>query len=225
MKFNGFIFDFNGVLWWDNDLQEQAWQQFAKKLAGRTLTSQEMDIYVHGRPNSDTITYLLGHKPDVAELAKMNQEKEDIYRGFCLAEGENFKLSPGAVALLDFLRSNNISHTIATSSLAGNVQFFFEHLGLAKWFDLQKVACDDGTMPGKPAPDIYLKAASNIGLSPEQCVVVEDAISGLQSASAAGIGWLIALGPKEKHLGLSQQPGVKQVVINLGEINKEQLFF
>jgi len=70
---------------------------------------------------------------------------------------------------------------------------------LDRWFDVAKIVYDDGVRPGKPAPDIYLAAAENIGLAPSQCVVVEDAISGIQSAQVAGIGHIVALGRLAAH--------------------------
>ena len=84
---------------------------------------------------------------------------------------------------------NNIPRTIATSSEITNVQFFIQHLSLHRWFDVTKIVYDDGVRPGKPAPDMYLAAARNIGIAAGECMVVEDAISGLQAAHAAGIGW------------------------------------
>ncbi len=52
---------------------------------------------------------------------------------------------------------------------------------------------DDGTFPGKPAPDIYRIAAARLGRTPERCIVVEDSLSGIAAARAAGIGWIAAV--------------------------------
>ena len=54
MKFLGIIFDFNGVLLWDQALQELAWRQFAEQEMGITLTSEVMAVQVHGRNNRQT---------------------------------------------------------------------------------------------------------------------------------------------------------------------------
>ncbi|MCX6789814.1 MAG: HAD family phosphatase [Candidatus Gribaldobacteria bacterium] len=225
MKFKGFIFDFNGVLWWDSHLQENAWREFAKKKRGKDFGIEEMRIHMHGRPNKDIIEYLLGREVDGEKLDRLTEEKETVYRNICLSLGNGFKLSPGAIELLDFLVDNKIPHTIATSSEINNIKFFFESLNLQKWFDFNDVVYDDGTLPGKPAPDIYLRASDRLRLAPEQCVVVEDAFSGIRSAQAAGIGLVIALGHKEKHKELIEEAGADEAISNLGEIKKDELFF
>ncbi|MFO0703198.1 MAG: HAD family phosphatase [Patescibacteria group bacterium] len=144
----GVIFDFNGVLWWDSDIVERSWAEYSKQLRGTPLSHDEYQTYVHGRPNGDTIEYLLNRKLTRSEIAKMAIDKESIYKKMCLEIGDNFKLSPGAVEFLDFLKSKKIPHTIATASEISNVKFFFEHLQLEKWFDFEKVVYDDGTFLG-----------------------------------------------------------------------------
>lgn len=64
---------------------------------------------------------------------------------------------------------------------------------MERWFDPEKIVYDDGTLPGKPNPDIYLKAARTIGLAPSRCVVVEDAVSGIEAARRAGAGYIVAM--------------------------------
>jgi beta-phosphoglucomutase len=78
--------------------------------------------------------------------------------------------------------------------------------------------------PGSPAPDIYLRAARNLGLAPVQCRVVEDSWSGIEAAHAAGIGHIVALGPAERHHELARLAGVVEVIENLGQLPSEQLF-
>lgn len=105
-----------------------------------------------------------------------DRRKETIYRELCLQDEERFRLAPGAAELLDWLCEHGIPHTIATASEIRNVRFFREHFGLDRWFDPRRIVYDDGTFSGKPAPDIYLRAAERIGLSPSRCIVAEDAV-------------------------------------------------
>ena len=63
--------------------------------------------------------------------------------------------------------------------------------------DIDKIVYANGKIPGKPAPDIYLIAAQNLGLDPKDCIVVEDAISGINAAENAGIGKIIAMASME----------------------------
>lgn len=218
MKFKGIIFDFNGVLWWDTALQEQAWQQFVTELRGTPFSAEELAIHIHGRTNQHTLEYVTGRALGGAELEALLQRKETIYRRLCLEQGPAFCLSPGAIPLLDFLAAHAIPHTIATASEKTNVAFFIQHLELSRWFDPELIVMDNGVRPGKPAPDIYLEAAQTLGLAPAECVVVEDSHSGIAAAHAAGIGHVIALGPGDTHKALRQQVGVHRVVENLGQI-------
>jgi beta-phosphoglucomutase-like phosphatase (HAD superfamily) len=104
------------------------------------------------------------------------------------------------------------------------VDFFFEYLELGRWFARQQVVCDDDTFPGKPAPDMYLRAVRNLGLEPAACVVVEDASSGIQAAAAAGIGCILALGPARRHAELKRLPGVWRVISSLEQMPRRELF-
>ncbi len=223
-KFKGLIFDFNGVLLWDTHLHDEAWREFSKKLRGHPLAHDEMVQHVHGQPNKNVQEYLLGRPVPKEESQKFLEEKEALYKNACLALGSEFKLSPGAIELLEQLRRKKVPFTIATSSEIGNVRFFFDHLHLGTWFDMDAVAFDDGTFPGKPAPDIYLKAARILSLRPEDCVVIEDARSGIAAAHAAGTGHIVAIGPKEMHETLMKIEGVNEVVEKLSEVDVPKLF-
>ena len=82
---------------------------------------------------------------------------------------------------------------MATCAPLTNVEFYWKHLGLGRWFDADNLVYGDGSFPGKPAPDIYLMAAKKLGLSPKECVVFEDGASGIRSAAAAGCGGIVAV--------------------------------
>jgi len=222
--FSGLIFDFNGVLFWDDLLQRKSWRKFTAQLRDAPLTDEEIETHVHGRNGKHTMQYLLGHTISQARADELTEAKEFIYRQMCLALDGDFRLSPGAVNLLDILVERQIPHTIATASDKNNVDFFVEHLELGRWFEIDKIVYDNGQIAGKPAPDLYLKAAKNLNLTPEKCVVVEDSHSGIQAAHKAGVGHLIALGPKATHEALAQLEGVDQVIRSLNEVNPAKLF-
>ena len=220
MAFDGIIFDFNGVLWWDTHLQQQAWAQFASEVRGAPFSLEELAVQVHGRNNRHTLEYLYGRKLSADEIGQLTQKKETLYRRLCLDQGTEFRLSPGAINLLDFLVAHSVPHTIATASEKYNVDFFIHQLGLANWFDISALVFDDGRLPGKPAPDIYLLAAKRLRLAPARCIVVEDSRSGILAAHAAGIGLVVALGPDATHAELAKLPGVGLVVASLADLPK-----
>jgi HAD superfamily hydrolase (TIGR01509 family) len=221
--FRGVIFDFNGVLLWDTRLQEQAWAQFALTLRPELFGPEEMRTHMHGRPNRAVLEHLAGRALTLEETARLTDAKEAHYRELCLAQGDAFALSPGACELLNWLVAQGVPCAIATSSERTNVAFFTRHLGLEAWFATQQIVYDDGSLPGKPAPDIYLRAAARLGLPPEGCIVVEDAPSGIAAAHAAGIGHIIAVGPAEQHHRLRELSGVAQVIPSLAEFPRDLL--
>lgn len=224
MKYKGIIFDFNGTLFLDSEKHMEAWRDFSKKLRGYPFTDEEMRDHMFGRTNEDIIEYALGHKPSKELVEKCTTEKESIYREMCKNDKENFVLTKGAQSFLDYLKSKNIPRTIATMSEKVNVDFFIEGFHLGQWFDIQKIVYDNGKIPGKPAPDIYLIAAKNLGLSPSECIVIEDAVSGIAAAKNAGIGKIIAIGPKEHHKFLKTLEGVSETIENFDEFNREVLY-
>jgi HAD superfamily hydrolase (TIGR01509 family) len=222
--FRALIFDFNGVLLWDDQIQRDSWRVFASQLCQRSLTDDEIDIHIHGRSGQYTLEYLLGEPVDASKIAALMEQKEALYREMCLSLDGDFKLSPGSYELLDDLVKHKIPITIATASIKKNVDFFVEHLNLDRWFDVKQIVFDDGISPGKPAPDPYISAARQLNLAAQACVVIEDSRSGIQAAHAAGVGWLVALGPVAAHPTLAKLPGVDQVITHLGQVAIQDWF-
>lgn len=111
MKYSGIIFDFNGTLFFDSDKHEESWRIFSKKLRGNSLNDEELQKVMHGRTNKSLIEYLLGNPIDDEKLFQLSEEKEQIYREMCIKDKTNFKLAPGAIELLDYLKEKQIPYT------------------------------------------------------------------------------------------------------------------
>ena len=205
----GIIFDFNGTLFWDSEIQENAWKTLGTKLSGRNITDEEFNTYFHGRTNKDTLEYLTERVLTDKEVNELAQQKESIYRDLCKSDLNKFKLAPGVERYLDYLKENNIPFTIATASEINNVNFFIKEFQLDKWFDIIKIVYDDGTFRGKPEPDIYLKASEALNIQPDNCIVFEDALSGVQSAQRAGVKEIIAVVPEGRKNIFENQPNLK----------------
>ena len=80
MDLAGVIFDFNGVLFWDEALQRQAWTEYARRLRPAPLTEAELTRYCLGVPNKDSLEYILGHPLSSQAAERLTQEKEALYR-------------------------------------------------------------------------------------------------------------------------------------------------
>ncbi|MBR6098773.1 HAD family phosphatase [bacterium] len=219
-QYKGIIFDFNGTLFFDSEKHLEAWRDFSAKLRGTPFTDEEMRHHMFGRTNKDIIAYAIGKEPSAELVEKLAKEKEGLYRECCKAEGDNCKLAPFAEDFLDYLKENNIQRTIATMSEWDNVEFYIEHFKLEKWFDLDKIVYSDGKIKGKPAPDIYEIAAKKLNLPPEECVVVEDAVSGIESAHAAGIGKIVAIASMEPVELYKKMPAVNTIIKDFHDFDK-----
>jgi HAD superfamily hydrolase (TIGR01509 family) len=193
VSYRGIIFDFNGTLVRDSRFHDEAWRRMSKTLRGQVLTDSEMTESVHGWTNRAALEYLLGRTVADDEYSRLSGEKESIYLSLCGNDPE-FVLSPGAEEFLDQLKEENVPVAIATSAGIGNVDFYKRRFDLGRWFRDDVVVFDDGSFPGKPEPDIYIRAARSISLDPSACVVIEDAASGVRAAERAGIGKIIAIG-------------------------------
>ena len=90
----------------------------------------------------------------------------------------------GAEELLRWLKQNGYAVALATATAVDLATAYLEQTGLLPYFD---VICSARQVPhGKPAPDIYLYAAAQLGLAPEECIALEDSTNGVRSAAAAG---------------------------------------
>jgi len=212
MTKKGIIFDFNGTLFWDSQKHYDAWLKMSEKLRGTAFSDYEMLHYMYGRTNAAIIEYAIGRKPSEEEVESIAKEKELLYIEMCKKDFENTKLAPGAEEFLNYLCDKEIPHTIATMSAKMNVDFFIDVFNLEKWFDINKIVYDNGKIKGKPAPDIYLKAAEMLGLNPSECIVFEDAVSGIESAKSAGAGEIIAVASKESEEFYKKTGLVKKII-------------
>ncbi|MDY3844956.1 MAG: HAD family phosphatase [Ruminococcus sp.] len=188
----GIIFDFNGTMIFDEKFHNIAWRKFLENQIGRSVSDNEFQKYVHGRNAEATLSYFLQRNLKIEEVMMLEEEKEVIYRSLCL-KSSDFKLADGLSEFLNELLNAGVPFTIATASGLKNMEFFFEQLNLSKWFEFDKVVYNDGTLPGKPEPDLFLKAADKIGKDIKKCVIFEDAGSGIEAAKRAGANMIIGV--------------------------------
>jgi len=183
-KIKGAIFDFNGTLFWDTAFHDLAFDIFLEK-HDLQLTDEEKRVKIHGQANPDIMRGIFGDQLTEKEITDYTQDKESIYRQLCI---NDLKLAPGAEELFDFLKGKEIPFTIATSAGIENVSFYFENMKLNRWFRLDKVAYNNGTFRGKPHPDVFLAAAKKLDVLPEETIIFEDSIVGIEAAENAGAG-------------------------------------
>lgn len=178
----GVIFDFNGTLFFDTHLHNQAWDIFLEKHALK-LSDGEKDQKIHGKNNSEILSNLFSIELSPNEIKRLGIEKEDIYQSLCL--DHEMALAPGAIDFIEYLAGKKIPYTIATASDLYNLEFYFKHLDLGRYFDLSKISYSNGKVKSKPNPGIFLRAMGVLGISPNSTLIFEDSPSGILAAENA----------------------------------------
>jgi HAD superfamily hydrolase (TIGR01509 family) len=185
MSYNCVIFDFNGTLFWDTPLHNKAWDLFLEN-HDITITDEEKNRILHGKHNQEILKMLFGSDLSDELVGDYINEKEKIYQQ--MVTDMRLELAPGVEDFLNFLISKGIGFTIATASGIENVRFYFEYLGLSRWFDYSKVVYNDGSIKSKPDPEIFITAMTILNAEPYKTVIFEDSETGIRAALAAKPG-------------------------------------
>ena len=188
MSLNCVIFDFNGTLFWDTHLHNRAWDLFLEN-HNITITDDEKNRILHGKHNQEILRMLFGSDLPDKLVGNYILEKEKIYQQ--MVADIQLKLAPGVEDFLNFLTGKGFKFTIATASGIENVRFYFEYLGLARWFDYSKVVYNDGRIKSKPDPEIFTTAMKIMNAEPARTVIFEDSETGISAALAAKPGMVI----------------------------------
>jgi beta-phosphoglucomutase family hydrolase len=180
MDAKGVIFDLDGVLIDTREYHFQAWQLWAKR-EGITITEEQFR-QSFGMQNYQIIPLLLGREVKPEEIEEMSEWKEARYRE--LAEG-NLELMSGVERLIKDLKEKGFLMAIGTSTPLVNLKLILENTVAGDYIDGHVTG--EEVKAGKPAPDTFLEAAKKLGLSQARCVVVEDAVAGVEAGKAAGM--------------------------------------
>jgi beta-phosphoglucomutase len=175
------IFDMDGVLVDSYRAHYQSWIELAEA-DGLRVTEAEFAA-TFGRTSREIVACLWGEgRYSDAEIAELDQRKEAAYRRIVEAD---FPAMPGAVALLRALRSAGFRLAVGSSGPPENVELVLDRLGTRELFSA--IVTGKDVTRGKPDPEVFLIAASRLGVAPANCVVIEDAPAGIAAANAAGM--------------------------------------
>lgn len=182
MAFKGVIFDLDGVICFTDEYHYLAWKAMADSIGvefDRTINNR-----LRGVSRMASLEIILersaaAYSPE--EKLALATKKNDLYKEY-LKQMSASDLSTEVKATLDALRDAGLKLAIGSSSK--NTPFILGQLGLEGFFD----AVSDGNniTNSKPDPEVFLKAAQFLGLKPEDCLVVEDAVSGAEAGHRGG---------------------------------------
>jgi beta-phosphoglucomutase family hydrolase len=182
-SFAGYIFDCDGTLVDTMPLHYRAWN-VAMQRAGLAGQLDEDLFYSLGGVPTRRVAELLGEHYRLAlDPDRVFVEKEEIF----LEQQGELQVIP---AVVDFARrvAKEAPVSVASGGPKPIVRHTLERVGLADLFPI--VVTPEDVRHGKPAPDMFLLAAQQMGVPPEQCLVFEDADPGIQAAKAAGMRWV-----------------------------------
>lgn len=183
MKYQAVIFDLDGVICSTDEYHYQAWKALADEI-GATGFCREDNARQRGVSRMESLEVVLEKAPrsySQQEKLAMAEHKNDIYRSL-LANMSPADLSPEVKSTLDALRAKGLLLAIGSSSK--NTPFILERIGLGSYFD--KISDGNNITRSKPDPQVFLMAAQFLGLEPKDCLVVEDAFSGIDAGIAGG---------------------------------------
>jgi HAD superfamily hydrolase (TIGR01509 family) len=175
-----FIFDMDGVLVDNHKWHFEAWVEFGKKY-GLEISAEDFSRQF-GSTNHQVLVSLFGNVLSAEEIIALGNEKEGIYRQLYLPF---IKPVDGLPEFLQYIYEIGIPIALATSAPPENVEFTLNGTGLKKYFS---VITDSAMVTrGKPDPQVYLFTAAKLGVEPADCIVFEDSVAGIKSATRAGM--------------------------------------
>lgn len=184
-KLNAFIFDLDGVITDTAEYHYLAWKALGEELD--IPFTREFNEELKGISRMDSLEKILvlgGRQDDFTEEEKINlAEKKNIH--YCrLIEGITPKdILPGIKELIAVIKAKNLK--VGLASVSKNAFTVMDRLGLTESFDTIVDAAK--IKKSKPDPEIFLTAASQLGVEPDECIGVEDAAAGVDSIKGSGM--------------------------------------
>ncbi len=220
-EYNAVIFDLDGVITKTADVHARAWKRtFDEYLKGRPDLDEEaarpfeIGSFLESRgidlPYGDP-----SDPPGVETICGIGNMKNDLFRKVLSEDG--VEVYGSTIALIEALRDIGIKTAVVSSSK--NCPQVLETAGIAHLFDVKVDGGDSSRLglKGKPDPDIFVEAARELGVKVKRCVVVEDAVSGVQAGRAGDFGCVVGV-DRTGHPAALKEAGADVVVSDLAEV-------
>lgn len=188
-KIKGFIFDLDGVITDTAEYHYKSWQKLADE--EDLFFNREVNEQLRGVSRMESLEIILDGKEIPEDLKKEWTDRKNAYYQEYLEEISKDDILDDMEAKLEKLKADGFKLAVGSSSR--NARKVLKHLQITDIFDT--IADGNSVENAKPAPDLFLHAAKNLGLEPEECVVLEDAESGVEAALAANMS-AVGVGPE-----------------------------
>jgi HAD superfamily hydrolase (TIGR01509 family) len=196
------IFDLDGVIADSHPIHEAAWKTLLAE-QGLDPATINVDFLYAGHPRREILTHYLGALSDPL-IERLGRRKVELY----LRAAENLAPKPGIPRVLCELQAAGIALAVATSAGRIRTEETLAKFNIAHRF--AAVVSGNDVRAAKPTPDIFLLAASKLGVTPDEVVVVEDSVAGVRAAHAAVMS-CVGYVPRERMSTLIQA-GADEVI-------------
>ncbi len=191
MKIKAVIFDLDGVIVDTAEHHYRSWKQLAKELA--LPCPPKYKDQVRGISRTKALKIVLAGRETSKEEAEQLTTRKDTYYQEMIRTINPSDLLPGVHAILEALKKGGIG--IAVATVSRNAERVLSRLEILDELDV--LVDGNSAARSKPAPDLFLYAAAQLGIPPCECLVIEDAPAGIEGAQAAGMR-AVALGPRDR---------------------------
>ena len=226
------LFDLDGVFTDTASAHANAWEiilnEFLKKQNQSFKFFQQEDYvrYIDGKTRLDGVLSFLRSRDIQLPLGPPDADQLDSVLGICNCKNkvykkvlttEGIKIFNDSLRLINTLRGKGVGVNLISSSK--NARFVIKMAGLKDLFDVMVdgITVENNKISSKPNPEFYLYAAREVGRNPEECVVIEDAISGILSAKRARM-YVIGIA-RSVERELLRENGADLVVSSLDELS------
>lgn len=175
----GVLWDMDGVLVDTGEFHYQSWVDVLQDYD--VPFSREFFRDTFGMNNAGILSVLLGDRLTPELLTEISDRKEAWFRW---AVRGHVRPLPGVCAWLERLQDDGFRQGIASSAPLANIDTLVDELGIRDYFDDLVSGVD---LPGKPEPVLFLKVARLLDVPPRHCIVIEDAVAGVEAAKRAGM--------------------------------------
>lgn len=210
----GVIFDMDGVIIDSEPMHYKVFMQYSKEVLDIEIASEEYDTFI-GSTNVHIFNYLKDKYNLKHEVSDMVEEYDKKIEDFLLSSNEPIAPIDGVDVLIGQLYKENLKMAVASSSVKNRIDIVIDMFGMDKYFSAK--ISGQQVKHSKPAPDIFLLAAKTLGLTPAECVVIEDSKNGVAAAKAAGMQCIGYNNPNSGNQDISR---ADRVITNFAEINQ-----
>lgn len=175
------IFDMDGVICHTNPYHSLAFREFFS-LRDLSPTDEEFAQHMFGKSNSYILSHFFKRPVTGDELLQLEEEKEGLFRK--IYEPHIAPIN-GIIEFISELKNSGVKLGVATSAPYANLDLILSKINIRE--KLGSILASEDVKKHKPDPEVYLRSAANLGVSPDQCLVFEDSFSGISAALNAGM--------------------------------------